>query len=113
MGDTRFILGFVRGRESGLSSSFLVPAFNPAYVVVLQPKPCPVTLSIKVAEQDKYKMADTLRGSGDPKNGATSPTSSLLGGADSDGAIQPLLKYSMDESAGDGWITFDKPLLYI
>ncbi|KDQ60793.1 hypothetical protein JAAARDRAFT_31774 [Jaapia argillacea MUCL 33604] len=86
MGDTRFLLGFLRG--------------------VLRFKPCPVTLSIKVAERDKVKMAEYIR-SVQPKDDEIHRQEDQL---DQPHDTLPPLKHSdLDED----WISLDTPLLYI
>jgi len=86
MGDTRFLLGFLRG----------LIAF----------KSCPVTLQIKVAEQDKSKMVEALRST--LSENATDVQSASE--SDFKGTVPPLTQ-AVDEK--DGWLTFDKPMLYI
>jgi len=86
MGDTRFFLGFLRG----------LIAF----------KSCPVTLQIKVAEQDKSKIVEALRlkHSGKTIDAQSASESSLE-------EFIPPLTQAVDEK--DGWITYDQPMLYI
>jgi len=84
MGDTRYFLGFLRG----------LIAF----------RPCPVTIQMKVAEQDKSKMLDAWQ----------LQRSSMANGAVAESNIGestpiPPLSQPVDE----GWITFDQPSLYI
>ncbi|EKM55581.1 uncharacterized protein PHACADRAFT_256300 [Phanerochaete carnosa HHB-10118-sp] len=109
MGDSRFIYGYLRG-------------------LVLH-RACPVKVSIKVAQSDKDQMVEDLRAGeaaaarhlqsasdapavgingngGDAVVNGDSPTTQ----ADTD---LPPLKYSFGEQSGDGWIVFEKPVLYL
>ncbi|TFK42544.1 ATP-NAD kinase-like domain-containing protein [Crucibulum laeve] len=91
MGDVRFMVGLIRG--------------------IIQFKPCPVQLSFKVAENDKAKMAASLRTRqmGDDDGNLASPVSFMSEESVSD-ALPPLKYLHEDE---DGWTTFDEPLLYV
>jgi len=86
MGDTRFFLGYLRG--------FI------AY------KPCPVTLYIKVAEQDKYTMLEAWKSQRSSKSNGLVAESNIK-----ESTPIPPLTQPIDEK--DGWITFDKPTLSI
>lgn len=84
MGDTRFLVGLLRG--------------------VLQPRQCPVTLSVKVAEQDKHKMVQALHSR---QKGTTN--NHLSGGS----SVKTDLNRPQQPEDEQGWITFDKPILYV
>jgi len=120
LGSTRFIYGFVKG--------------------VARHRACPVKLQIKVASSDKNSMVTSLhQGRSDatsslhsippPNSKSKQQTESGTGESLSTGGGKttgeqgstvssitetiPELKYPSDNPEGDGWITFDKPLLYI
>jgi len=86
MGDTRYFLGFLRG----------LIAF----------KPCPVTLHMKVVEQDKSKMLEAWKLQRSSKSNGLVAESNIK-----ESTFIPPLNQPIDEK--DGWITFDKPSLYI
>ncbi|KAI6128270.1 ATP-NAD kinase-like domain-containing protein [Pisolithus croceorrhizus] len=83
MGDLRFVIGFLRS-------------------VVTLPT-CQMELSIKLAEQDKVKMANAVRArrADAPSDIPTMPTSSS-----SENIYDP-------GSPGDTWIKYDKPCLWV
>ncbi|KAF9464747.1 ATP-NAD kinase-like domain-containing protein [Collybia nuda] len=90
MGDTRFMVGLMRG--------------------VIQFKPCPVHLSIKVAEEDKEKMVEMLRAHRcDNSSNIPNPPSNDQAN-DTNGGLPPLT-YSCEDT--NGWTTFPEPILYI
>jgi sphingosine kinase len=109
MGDMRFIVGLFRGGTTSISFNpreyFLMPSVPSLSYLVIPFRPCPVKLSIKVAEQDKHTMVKTLTARQEMANKEISPTE------DCPLVSLPSLKYSAEEE--DGWITIDKPLLYI
>ncbi|KAG1756719.1 ATP-NAD kinase-like domain-containing protein [Suillus paluster] len=85
MGDTRFILGYLRA--------------------IIARKSCPIELSMKVVDQDKSRMMDALyarRGGASP--GLSSPSSSLL----SDDK-----KLDSSSSSDEEWTRFEKPILWM
>ncbi|CAE6433423.1 unnamed protein product [Rhizoctonia solani] len=89
MGDARFVAGFLRG--------------------VVSNKPCAMTLSIKMANNDKAQMVETLhKFKADPKS-ATEPTSPVT--EDQEYGISP--RFDQEDVNGPGWFTFDKPVLYV
>lgn len=96
MGDTRFMVGFFQG--------------------LIRMKPCPVTLHIKVAESNKEKMVEEFlatRNSG-TLMGSNSSTDALENEEELSADSLPPLKYNRGEpTAEDGWITFDKPMVYL
>jgi sphingosine kinase len=59
-----------------------------------------------VVEQDKHKMVDALQSRRTRDESILTPNAKLNGNA----IDPPLLKHSTDD---EGWITFDKPLLYV
>lgn len=73
---------------------------------VIQFKACPVQLSYKVAENDKVKMAETVK-----TRRETGP-SHIAPSAANEGEKQalPELRYLSDD---EGWTTFEEPLLYV
>ncbi|TFK29975.1 hypothetical protein FA15DRAFT_663292 [Coprinopsis marcescibilis] len=85
MGDTRFMYGFLRG--------------------VLAFEPCPVQLSVKIAEKDKDKMAEAAYA----RNQTPFP-SSKDAEAGSPSAL-PSLKYLPDDE--EGWYTLEEPVLFV
>jgi sphingosine kinase len=83
MGDTRFYLGFLRGLIANAA--------------------CPVRVAIKVAEADKRAMVracDAARAQAAPAVDDAEPETEAL----------PALQY--DFKSSDGWIEFERPLLY-
>ncbi|KZP19451.1 hypothetical protein FIBSPDRAFT_827966 [Athelia psychrophila] len=102
MGEARFVLGFLRG----------LVAF----------KTCPLVVQIKVAEQDKARMVQALESSkasspaGPQGQGQLqSPTSPSCDAgsackAAAEGSL-PDLAQPVDQM--DGWLTFDKPAVYL
>lgn len=105
MGDTRFVVGLFRG---GWCVSLPAYAYPHSYLVI-QWKPCPVQLSYKAVESDKFKMVETLNAKR-LANKNSQPSTPLDEDATLSTTIPPL-KYSMEDT--DGWTTFDKPLLYV
>ncbi|KZT26357.1 hypothetical protein NEOLEDRAFT_1091226 [Neolentinus lepideus HHB14362 ss-1] len=88
MGDTRFVVGFLRG--------------------IVKYSPCPATLSIKVVESDKTKLIEKW------KEARAAPLSLSTGSTEeTSGALPPLNFDPQSKPDDDGWITFDKPLLYV
>jgi sphingosine kinase len=89
MGDTRFILGYVRG--------------------VLSNKACPVKVSMKVIEQDKMKLVEGIRAANtsslSSKPAISLPNSSPY--ADTNAGT------SDSTNSEEGWWTFDRPISYI
>jgi sphingosine kinase len=79
--------------------------------LVIQLKPCPVQLSIKVAERDKKKMVQDFqtRRNESEEIIPTLSSPSLVGDVES-GELPPL-RYLPDDT--DGWITVDEPILYL
>ncbi|KAF8892551.1 ATP-NAD kinase-like domain-containing protein [Infundibulicybe gibba] len=89
MGDARFMVGLIRG--------------------VIQFKSCPIQLSFKVAESDKFKMAEILQTRRlNDKNEVPSP---VLSCDAFEGEALPPLRYSNEDT--DGWTTFNEPVLYV
>ncbi|TDL24771.1 hypothetical protein BD410DRAFT_785477 [Rickenella mellea] len=94
MGDTRFMVGFLRG--------------------LIYMNPCPITVSMKVADQDKPRMAAALRASRpadleDQAKSASEPNGIYQNGH-TDAPPTPSFGGEIDE---DGWLTFDKPFLFL
>ncbi|KAF9013858.1 ATP-NAD kinase-like domain-containing protein [Cyathus striatus] len=92
MGDTRFMYGIFRG--------------------IIQFKSCPVQLSFKVAERDKYKMAQEVARRITDDETLTTPLSatSWMSEESASDALPPLKYHHEDD---DGWTTFDESLLYV
>ncbi|KAL6300521.1 ATP-NAD kinase-like domain-containing protein [Sparassis latifolia] len=109
MGSNRFILGYLHG--------------------VIVKRRCPVKLSIKVAEADKHRMVHNLHNSRSkttlrspraeppsPDSGPATPKSPLppmspLPPLSLPSATLPELQHT--DADADGWIAFDKPLVYM
>ncbi|KAH8116937.1 ATP-NAD kinase-like domain-containing protein [Phellopilus nigrolimitatus] len=94
MGDLRFVLGFI-------------------YYGVFKLKTCPMTLAIKPVETDKDRMVEEFRARAEPYRQERLQREldehQLRTGKDS----LPLLEHTEEPSEDDGWITFDKPILYL
>jgi sphingosine kinase len=103
MGDARFVLGFLRGCAHEFYKPFECRFPDLIIPSVVAFKPCPVTLSIKVAARDKYAMAEASQS----HRVATQSDSTW----EDTGSSLPPLKYSRDDE--EGWVTFDKPILYV
>lgn len=73
--------------------------------IVVTPKPCPVDLKIKVVSSSKSDMLEDLRKSQTESSLAAQPPSATSG--------IPEDKYAQESTDGEGWIGFDKPILYI
>jgi sphingosine kinase len=71
---------------------------------VVRPRQCPVTLSVKVVEQDKHKMVQALHSR---QKGSTN--NHVSGGS----SVKTDLNRPQQAEDERGWITFDKPLLYV
>lgn len=99
MGEARFFYGFLRG----------LMAF----------KACPMTMQIKVAEQDKARMVRALEavsgGTGEGKGSDSTPVSPIsdAGSPCAQTAVASLPDLSEPVNESDGWITFDKPAVYM
>lgn len=105
MGDTRFVYGYLRG--------------------LIRHRSCPVKVSIKVAQSDKDQMVRDLRAgeaaaaqrmqSAQDSSAETNGGGAVQGTAPAEQADAglPPLKYPFGEYGGDGWITFEKPMLYL
>lgn len=79
-------------------------------MTVVKFKPCPVQLSLKIAENDKDKMAETVISSQSSVNTiVTSPEPVELD--EGDNKQLPSLKHSHVDS--EGWTTFEEPILYV
>ncbi|EKM82646.1 hypothetical protein AGABI1DRAFT_104558, partial [Agaricus bisporus var. burnettii JB137-S8] len=88
MGDTRFIVGMLRG--------------------LIQFKACPVQISYKAAEKDKRKMAESASAH---RNAVAKDTSASAAEGDTAETLPPLR--FQPGSSGEGWTTIDEPLLYV
>ncbi|KAF8350667.1 ATP-NAD kinase-like domain-containing protein [Amanita rubescens] len=83
MGDTRFMVGLLYG--------------------ILLLKPCPVRLSYKAAETDKFKMLEALQARRAQDQQPATTEARMEGGL-------PPLQYSTED---EDWTTLDEPLLYV
>lgn len=108
---SRFLYGYLRG--------------------VIQHRSCPVKVHLKVVESDKNKMVSNLKlsreetqrqiHSSEASSGAETPVNVNIGGANANGntgsdgetrsSLPPLLH--KDEPTGEGWITFEKPVMFL
>ncbi|KAL0946846.1 hypothetical protein HGRIS_013014 [Hohenbuehelia grisea] len=90
MGEARFTYGLIRG--------------------ILQFKPCPIQLSVKIAEHDKSRMAEALQEKQrrDDRSVVSAP---LPDETSEEESALPSSSISMDDT--DGWTTIEEPLLYV
>lgn len=90
MGDTRFMYGMLRG----------IATLNP----------CPIELSMKIAEKDKEAMAESFlaRSTGTTSQPTNEPGQLVNGAGHS---ALPALRYLPDDK--DGWVTFEDPILFV
>ncbi|KAI5114991.1 hypothetical protein M0805_006557 [Coniferiporia weirii] len=93
MGDARFIYGFIRG--------------------VLKLKSCPLTLEIKVAETDKDKMFEEFRARTETSRREQHQRELEDHQQEVDKDALPVLRHTEQPSEDNGWITFDKPIIYL
>lgn len=105
MGDSRFVYGYLRG--------------------LISHRTCPVKVSIKVAQSDKDQMVKDLRAgeaaalrmqSATADAAGTNGTSEVVSGDAPTEQTEPglpPLKYPFGEQTGDGWVVFEKPILYL
>ncbi|KAH9856959.1 ATP-NAD kinase-like domain-containing protein [Lenzites betulinus] len=94
MGGQRFLVGFIYG--------------------LIRHRSCPVKVSIKVAHADKHKMVrDThaARAAAEDAH-AYAPSALTLPDAPAGSGLPPL-QHADDREDGEGWITFDRPLVYL
>ncbi|KAF8319418.1 hypothetical protein DL93DRAFT_2178850 [Clavulina sp. PMI_390] len=97
MGDTRFVMGYIRG--------------------IFNRKPSPIDLFVKVAKSDKEELVKDLiehsSASGKPASQAL-PTETNTPGADvpEDTSLPQDQFINEDTTSGD-WIQFDKPMIYV
>ena len=75
--------------------------------MIFKHRPCPITLSIKVAHNDKHKMLQ------DMKDAVKTPCDDSSPDAPPEPTGLPPLKHIGPGASRDGWITFDKEFLYI
>jgi len=102
MGDNRFVYGYLRGGVFH-HHYWLVLSFKINTVVAL--KKCPIKLSMKIAEQDKQKMADDVRTA--RAKGLAIVRTNDLSSVRSNGTLE-----AQDHSGPEGWTTFENPMLY-
>ncbi|KAI0928500.1 hypothetical protein AcW1_005729 [Taiwanofungus camphoratus] len=95
MGPSRFVLGYIYG--------------------IMKMKACPVKLSLKNPESDKRKMVETLKAyHSKAKTQQQQITHKASNLTDNDSTmVSPLPELKHSAADGEGWITFDKPILYI
>ncbi|KAI0341603.1 hypothetical protein BDW22DRAFT_1429735 [Trametopsis cervina] len=94
LGSSRFVYGFFRG--------------------VIKHNKCPVKVSIKVVEADKHRMVERLHAAREESKLRKQPHESASGNdsAIATGPSLPPLSHK-DEPTGEGWITLDKPVLFL
>ena len=83
---------------------------DPLSSPVLKHKPCNVNVSIKVAHSDKNKMIEDMLAAhsrGHAANGSAQPAA-----GDATSGL-PELVHTGPNASKDGWVTFDKPLMYV
>ncbi|THH05764.1 hypothetical protein EW145_g4558 [Phellinidium pouzarii] len=91
MGDMRFVVGYIQG--------------------VLKRKACPITLEIKPVETDKDKMVEEFRTRRRKQEQKREQDDYPL---ELDKDALPVLRHTEeDPDTKTGWITFDKPILYL
>ena len=81
---------------------------------VVQRRSCPVKVSIKVAESNKQKMVSdlhTARTNAENRIKSLKPEDGAALPAETPSTLPPL--QHRDAPRGEGWIEFDKPLLYL
>lgn len=108
MGDTRFIVGMLRGRTCQMSLNRPAYLFTDTPILVIQFKACPVQISYKAAEKDKRKMAESASAH---RNAVAKDTSASAAEGDTAETLPPLR--FQPGSSGEGWTTIDEPLLYV
>lgn len=91
MGSARFSLGYFRG--------------------VLANQPCPIAVSIKVAEADKHKLLKAYHSMKESRSVGDTPSEDPLLPQDEDWSPLPPIKYSKKDT--DGWVDIDLPILFL
>lgn len=86
--------------------SHLVVTAQP-FRIVINPKPCPIDLYVKVESSDKEEMIKTFVAK--EQDYQDRPDSSDVLSSDS----LPRDRYAEDSLTVDGWIKFSKPILYL
>ena len=105
MGDTRFVLGYLRASQSHCCTCLACHLDSISYPLVIARKSCPIELSMKVVDQDKSRMMDALyaRRAGELACMSSLPSSSL-----SDDK-----KLDDTNSLNEQWTRFEKPILWM
>jgi sphingosine kinase len=70
-----------------------------------------VKVQIKVAQDNKVAMLETIRAARTALHNATHPVEETDDLTDEEASHLPELKYSLNDT--EGWITFDKPALFV
>ena len=78
---------------------------------VVRFRACPIQLSYKAVEVDKYKMAERVSLHRKNKKSAPSASSSPAASENEIAESLPPLKFQSEDT--EGWTTFDGPLLYV
>lgn len=105
MGDTRFIIGYLRGSKySRLAIEFWLIDL----LAVVTAKPCPIQLKIKVVKSDKQEMIKEYL---DPSAETSDDQSNSLN-SDSTSDSLPEDRFASESTDGSDWVRFDKPILY-
>lgn len=88
LGSNRFVYGFLRG--------------------LIKFKSCPAKIQMKVVESDKKALLELLQSSKNVPSAAPEGTQDL-----STSSELPPLQHISEDPESEGWITFDKPTLYM
>ena len=75
-----------------------------SFPLVMSLNQCPVQLSLKVAENDKHKMAQAAH----ERNQGAAPSIDIP----KDAVDLPTLKFLPDDDT-EGWMTVDEPMLFV
>jgi len=78
---------------------------------VVRFRACPIQLSYKAVELDKYKMAERVSMHRKNKKSVPSASSSPAASENEIAESLPPLKFQSEDT--EGWTTFDGPLLYV
>lgn len=83
--------------------------------VVIKLKPCPIKLEMKTVESDKDRMVEEFRTRGEAHRRAQHAQELDNHKHEVGSDSLPLLKHTdaSGEWANEGWVTFDKPLIYL
>jgi hypothetical protein len=104
MGDTRFVLGYIRG--SKYPPELRYSAAHGRAVVAT--KPCPIQLKMKVVKSDKQEMIKEYI---DPPVETPNGTSDLPNPGSVSGDL-PEDRFASESTEGSDWVKFGEPILY-